>query len=57
MVISQLRIIFGIATPMDASSSNMIGQLFTVLEHLGESQWAPLVLGVLVIVGAFASAR
>src|ERR1700704_1833999 len=26
MVISQLRIIFGLATPMDASSSNMIGQ-------------------------------
>jgi SulP family sulfate permease len=52
MVISQLRIMFGIA-----SSSNMIGQLITVLDHLGESQWAPMVLGFLVIAGAFASAR
>src|SRR5260370_20791467 len=34
MVISQLRTIFGIAAPMDVSSANMIGQLFTLLEHL-----------------------
>src|SRR6478672_7085869 len=39
MVISQLRIIFGISAPMDVSSANMIGQLFTLFEHLGESQW------------------
>jgi len=57
MVISQLRIMFGIASPMDASSANMIGQLFNVLEHLGESRMAPLVLGMLVLAGAFASAR
>ena len=57
MVISQLRIIFGLSTPMDASSSNMVGQLFTVFEHLGDAQWAPLLLGALVIMGAFASAK
>jgi SulP family sulfate permease len=57
MVISQLRIIFGISSPMDASSANMIGQFFTVLEHLGESRLAPLVIGGLVIAGAFAAAR
>jgi SulP family sulfate permease len=56
MVISQLRIIFGIASPIDASS-NMIGQLMTVLEHLGDSQWSPFVLGSLVVLGAFATAR
>ncbi len=57
MVISQLRTIFGLSVPTDVSSSNMIGQLFTVLEHLGESQWAPVVLGFLVIIGAFGVAR
>jgi SulP family sulfate permease len=57
MVISQLRIIFGISAPMDVSSANMVGQLFTVLEHLGESQWAPMVLGALVITSAFATAK
>src|SRR3954453_18885947 len=57
MVISQLRVIFGIASPMDVSSSNMIAQLMTVLEHLGESRWAPFALGIAVIAGAFATAR
>lgn len=57
MVISQLKTILGIATPFDASSSNVIGQLFTVLEHVGDAHRAPLILGVLVILSAFASAR
>ncbi|MEO8130476.1 MAG: SulP family inorganic anion transporter, partial [Bryobacteraceae bacterium] len=57
MIISQLRIIFGIATPLDASSSNMLAQLFTTFEHLGDTQWAPLLLGGLVIAGALATTR
>ncbi len=57
MVISQLRTIFGISTPIDASSSNMLGQLFEVLSRLNESRSGPLILGLLVIVGAFATAR
>ena len=57
MVISQLRILFGISSPMDASSSNMIGQLFAFLENVGETRSAPLILGMLVIAGAFTAAR
>src|SRR5260370_8385409 len=57
MVISQLRTIFGIASPIDASSSNMIAQFFQVLGRLGEARFTPFILGILVIIGAFAAAR
>jgi SulP family sulfate permease len=56
MVISQLKTLFGITTPID-SSSNMIGQLFHIFGHLGEARFAPIALGFLVLAGAFASAR
>src|SRR5260370_24619099 len=57
MVISQLSNIFGIAWPIDASSSNMIAQFFQVLGRLGEARFPPFILGILVIIGAFAAAR
>ena len=57
MVISQLRTIFGIATPIDPSNSNMLGQLVEVLSRLGESRSGPLILGLVVIAGAFATSR
>src|SRR5947209_5066983 len=43
MVISQLRTMFGISSPIDASSSNMLAQLLQVIERLGDTKTAPLV--------------
>jgi SulP family sulfate permease len=57
MVISQLRIVFGIASPIDPSSANTLGQLWQVIEKIGEARFAPFVLGIVVIAVAFAAAR
>jgi SulP family sulfate permease len=39
MVISQLRILFGISSPIDVTSANTISQLFQVIDRLGESRF------------------
>jgi SulP family sulfate permease len=57
MVISQLKTIFGIASPIDMASSNTIFQLIQVVERVGESRWAPAIIAFVVIGAAFAVAR
>lgn len=49
MVISQLRTIFGITSPIDGTGTNMLWQLAQVLSKLSESRWEPLLLGALVV--------
>lgn len=57
MVITQLRTIFGLNIRVDYSSSNTLYQLVQVTDQIGDTRLAPLVLGVLVIVLAFAAHR
>jgi SulP family sulfate permease len=57
MVISQLRTILGIASPIDMTSSNTLLQLMQVIERLGESRLAPAIIAIVVIGAAFAIAR
>ncbi|MEO8661904.1 MAG: SulP family inorganic anion transporter [Bryobacteraceae bacterium] len=52
MVISQLKTIFGLKFASDGWSSSMVGQLVQVLEHLGDSRYAPLLIGGMVILVA-----
>jgi SulP family sulfate permease len=57
MIISQLRIIFGIASPVDVTSSNTVLQFLQVVDRIGEARIGPLVIGMAVIAAAFAVAR
>ncbi len=57
MVISQLKTILGIASPIDMTSSNTLLQLIQVIERLGESRLAPAIIAIVVIGAAFAIAR
>jgi SulP family sulfate permease len=57
MVISQLRILFGISSPVDVTSSNTLLQLAHVVDRIDETRWAPLGIGGIVIATAFAVAR
>jgi SulP family sulfate permease len=57
MVISQLRILFGIASAIDVTTTNTIGQLLQVIERLEEARLSPLILGMIVIAGAAAASR
>ncbi|MEO8027437.1 MAG: SulP family inorganic anion transporter [Bryobacteraceae bacterium] len=52
MVISQLDTIFGVAGPATRNAASTAEQLFATLARLGDAQWAPLVLGVLVVFAA-----
>src|SRR5215472_1572957 len=57
MLISQLDIILGVASPLTKSAGSTLGQLVAVIDHLGAMRWVPLVLGMTVIVAATAAAR
>jgi len=57
MVISQLDTILGVGSPWTRSAAAPLMQLFRVLGRVGDTQVAPLILGVLVIAGAMLSAR
>src|SRR5262245_16216846 len=52
MLVSQLDVILGVATPMTRSAGSTIMQLWMVFDRLGEAKGAPLLLGGLVIVAA-----
>jgi len=52
MLVSQLDIMFGIASPLTRSAGSAFGQLAVVLEHLSEVRSMPLILGLTVIVAA-----
>ena len=57
MVISQLDTIFGLASPLTRSASSTLTQLVLVLQRLPETKFAPLALGLIVVVVALYSAR
>src|SRR5271165_5932510 len=57
MLISQLDIMFGIASPTARASATALGQLGGFFDHLPAMRAFPLMLGVTVIVAATAAAR
>ena len=57
MLISQLDIMLGLATPMGRSASSAVGQLASVVDRIGEARIVPLVLGMAVILVATVAAR
>jgi SulP family sulfate permease len=52
MVVSQLDIILGIASPLTRASGSTIAQLLAVFDRIGGTRGGPLALGLLVIVAA-----
>ncbi len=57
MLVSQLDIMLGLATPMGRSAATAVGQLASVLDRIGEARMVPLVLGLAVILVATVAAR
>jgi SulP family sulfate permease len=57
MLISQLDIMFGIASPTSRAAVTAVGQLMAFLDHVAAMHLFPLVLGVTVIVAATVAAR
>jgi SulP family sulfate permease len=57
MLLSQVDIILGVATPLTKSAPSTLAQLGEVFDHLGEWRGAPLFLGVLVMASATLAAR
>ncbi|HWC95969.1 MAG TPA: SulP family inorganic anion transporter [Candidatus Sulfopaludibacter sp.] len=57
MLISQLDIIFGIASPTARASATAMGQLVAFFDHIAAMRLFPLVLGIVVIIAATAVAR
>ena len=57
MVVSQLSIILGISSPLTRSAGSTLAELGVVLDHLSETRWVPLVLGLTVVVVATLIAR
>jgi MFS superfamily sulfate permease-like transporter len=49
MIITQMRTIFGLKAPEGGWAESMLGQLFQVLLKIGETQYIPLVLALVVI--------
>lgn len=57
MVILQLRTLLGLPVVVGDPSTNPLGQLFSVLSHLGEARREPMILGAIVILSAFLAGR
>jgi SulP family sulfate permease len=57
MLISQLDVILGIASPWNKASSSTFGTLAGVLSNMTHTRWMPLLLGVSVIFTAWLCAR
>jgi SulP family sulfate permease len=57
MLISQLDIILGVASPLTRSAGSTMAQLAAVLENAGGARIGPLLLGITVIAAATLSAR
>ena len=57
MLVSQLDIILGVASPLTKSSGSTFGQLVAVIDHAAAFRWVPLLLGLIVIVAATVTAR
>ena len=57
MLVSQLDIMFGVASPLTRSAASGFGQLMAVMDHLADVRAVPLILGLSVIIAATLSAR
>jgi SulP family sulfate permease len=57
MLLSQIDIILGVASPISRSASSTLLQLAEVVDHAGNWRGAPLFLGLLVIAAASVAAR
>lgn len=57
MIISQLRTMTGIASPVDVTSSNSMLQLWQVLSRWDQARWYPMLLACVVIAVSFLVAR
>jgi SulP family sulfate permease len=57
MLISQLDIILGVASPLSRSAGSTMGQLVAVLDRVAGVRWVPLTLGLTVILAATIAAR
>lgn len=57
MVILQLRTLLGLTGSRANASASPIAQLVDVLGSIGQAHWRPMVLGVIVVVGAIAASR
>src|SRR5437016_1652479 len=57
MVISQLDIIFGVASRLTRQAASTVGQLMAVMDSLSGMRAVPLILGVTVIVSATLATR
>jgi SulP family sulfate permease len=57
MLISQLDIILGVASPLTRTAGSTVGQLVMVMTRIGSIRLEPLVLGLLVIGAATAASR
>jgi sulfate permease, SulP family len=57
MLVSQLDIILGVASPLGRTAGSALGQLSAVVDRLGETRLVPLILGLAVILVATATAR
>ena len=57
MIVSQLDVILGIASPVARSSSSAIGMLATVFANLADARWTTMLLGLSVILTAWLTSR
>ena len=57
MLVSQIDIILGVASPLTKSAGSTLSQLAAVADRLGDLRVGPLVLGLTVIVAASVAAR
>ena len=57
MFLSQLGVMLGVKTVVDRTSNNMLYQTWQVLSHAGETQVTAVIIGAVVLIAAFASAR
>ena len=57
MLVSQLDVILGIATPTARSAGSTLGQLASLASHVSAVRLVPLTLGLTVIIAATAAAR
>ena len=57
MLVSQLDVIFGVASPSTRSAGSTFAQLVAVVDRAGDIRWVPFVLGCAVIAAATAAAK
>lgn len=57
MLVSQLDIMCGLASPVSRTAGSAIGQLAVFLSHAGSARAVPLLLGLIVVVAATVAAR